>query len=157
MSDAPAAERSQPTARPAPAASRNPRPFEALPEGVRRQLLAIGPKWASDVRGCRDLVWAAFEPLLASAPRDGVVRVDDLAYGDHPRQRLDVFRPAAIGQGLRPVVVFVHGGAFVRGDSLRGATFVDSPLVRRRSYFAGGLGVAYVFDVSSKTVDVDDR
>lgn len=48
-------------------------------------------------------------------------------------------------------------GAFVRGDTLRGASFADSPLVRRRSYFAGGLGLAYVFDVSSRTVDVVDR
>ena len=47
-------------------------------------------------------------------------------------------------------------GAFVRGDTLRGATFADSPLVRRQSYFAGGFGLAYVFDVSSQTVDVPD-
>ena len=47
-------------------------------------------------------------------------------------------------------------GAFVRGDTLHGATFADSPLVRRQSYFAGGFGIAYVFDVSSKTVDVAD-
>lgn len=47
-------------------------------------------------------------------------------------------------------------GAFVRADSLRGATFADSPLVRRQSYFAGGFGMAYVFDVSSQTVNVTE-
>ncbi len=44
-------------------------------------------------------------------------------------------------------------GGFVRADTLRGATFDDSPLVRRRSAFAAGLGVAYVFGQSARTVD----
>jgi len=45
-------------------------------------------------------------------------------------------------------------GAFVRGDTLQGAVFEDSPLVRRKSYFAGGIGVAYVFGQSREMVDV---
>lgn len=38
----------------------------------------------------------------------------DFAYGPHARHRLDVFQPA----GLRdaPVLVFFHGGGFIRGD-----------------------------------------
>ena len=48
-------------------------------------------------------------------------------------------------------------GGFVRADTLRGATFDDSPLVRRRSAFAAGLGVTYVFGKSTQTVDVVDR
>jgi triacylglycerol lipase len=39
----------------------------------------------------------------------------DLAYGADPRQRLDVFAPAA-ATGSLPVVLFVHGGGFVGGD-----------------------------------------
>lgn len=45
-------------------------------------------------------------------------------------------------------------GGFVRADTLKGASFEDSPLVRRRSYFAAGFGLAYVFDQSSRSVDV---
>lgn len=48
-------------------------------------------------------------------------------------------------------------GGFVRADTLRGARFDDSPLVRRQGYFAAGLGMAYVFDVSTRTVDVPTR
>lgn len=38
----------------------------------------------------------------------------DLAYGSHERHRLDVYAPA--GVGAAPVMVWVHGGGFVRGD-----------------------------------------
>jgi outer membrane protein len=48
-------------------------------------------------------------------------------------------------------------GAFVRADTLHGASFEDSPLVRRKSYFAAGVGVAYVFGKSDRMVDVTDR
>ncbi len=40
--------------------------------------------------------------------------VADAAYGDHPRQRLDVY--AAPGAASRPVLLWVHGGGFVRGE-----------------------------------------
>lgn len=39
----------------------------------------------------------------------------DLAYGDHARQRLDVFRTSA-GSGPAPVIVMVHGGGWCVGD-----------------------------------------
>lgn len=48
-------------------------------------------------------------------------------------------------------------GGFVRGDTLAGATFDDSPLVRRKSAFAAGIAGAYVFDVSKRTVEVPGR
>ena len=44
-------------------------------------------------------------------------------------------------------------GGYLRADTLKGASFEDSPLVRRPSAFSAGFGVAYVFGVSSKTVD----
>lgn len=48
-------------------------------------------------------------------------------------------------------------GAFARADTLSGATFDDSPLVRKRSAFAAGIGAAYVFGQSTRMVDVADR
>ena len=48
-------------------------------------------------------------------------------------------------------------GGFVRADSLQGATFEDSPLVRRRSYVAAGVGASYVFAQSARMVTVTDR
>lgn len=39
----------------------------------------------------------------------------DQAYGPDPRQRLDIYTPEAAA-GPRAVLVFVHGGGFLRGD-----------------------------------------
>jgi len=47
-------------------------------------------------------------------------------------------------------------GAFARWDSLAGAVFADSPLVRSESYFAAGVGVAWVFRESSTLVEEMD-
>lgn len=38
----------------------------------------------------------------------------DVAYGQHPKQRLDVYRGDAVGAA--PVIVMVHGGAWRTGD-----------------------------------------
>lgn len=47
-------------------------------------------------------------------------------------------------------------GAFARADSLAGARFEDSPLVRRTSWFMTGVSVAWVFAESDTMVDVRD-
>jgi acetyl esterase/lipase len=84
------------------------------PEALRALMADIGPRWALDLRGNSQRVKEAYAPLLARAPREGIAVARDLAYGAHARQVLDVFTPA--GAARAPVVVFVHGGAFVRGD-----------------------------------------
>jgi outer membrane protein len=47
-------------------------------------------------------------------------------------------------------------GAYARYDTLSGATFVDSPLVQRRSYLAGGIGFSWIIGRSSQMVEVPD-
>ena len=47
-------------------------------------------------------------------------------------------------------------GGYVRYDSLQAAAFDDSPLVSRRAYLAGGVGVAWIIGESGHTVTVDD-
>lgn len=47
-------------------------------------------------------------------------------------------------------------GAFVRHDSLRGAVFETSPLVRRDGGWMAGIGVAWVLGTSSRIVDATD-
>ncbi|MBO1114560.1 alpha/beta hydrolase [Bordetella petrii] len=85
----------------------------ARPEPLTRRLREIGARWQQDIRAAGDETKALYLPLLAQAPKSGVEAVRDLAYGDDPRQTLDAYRPA--GARNAPVVVFVHGGAFIRG------------------------------------------
>ena len=47
-------------------------------------------------------------------------------------------------------------GAFLRYDTLGGARFADSPLVRDRSYLAAGVAVTWIFGQSATRVPLDD-
>jgi MipA family protein len=47
-------------------------------------------------------------------------------------------------------------GAYVRYDMLSGAAFDDSPLVKRKSYLAGGVGIAWMLGESKRRVETDD-
>lgn len=44
-------------------------------------------------------------------------------------------------------------GGFARYDSLYGATFADSPLVRSSHYWSAGVGIAWMIGKSAQTVD----
>jgi acetyl esterase/lipase len=83
---------------------------------VRALLRDIGPRWAQDINAHRAQVVQAYTPLLATHPLPGLQRLNGIAYGDDPRQRLDVYLPPGDTAAPRPIVVFVHGGAFVRGQ-----------------------------------------
>lgn len=67
------------------------------------------------------LIASACSPLGALntlGPRDrGVRRVArDLAYGDHPRQTLDIHAPVGAGERPWPVLVFFYGGGWDSGE-----------------------------------------
>jgi MipA family protein len=47
-------------------------------------------------------------------------------------------------------------GAFVKADSLHGAVFEDSPLVKQKYALAGGFAVSYVFSRSSQSVEAKE-
>lgn len=83
---------------------------------TRRGLIvpALGALMASMTAACSPLAM-----LNAVGPRDpGVRRVAlDLPYGDHPRQRLDLYAPAGgPGGGRLPVLVFFYGGGWDSGS-----------------------------------------
>ncbi len=58
---------------------------------------------------------ALFAPLAPRPTADVCAVERDIAYGPDARHRLDVFHPAR-SAAARPVLAFVHGGGFVRGD-----------------------------------------
>ncbi|NVM80110.1 acetyl esterase/lipase [Duganella sp. SG902] len=79
-----------------------PRPYLLLAAGVPLLLVAL----------------TACAPLTALnilSPGGGAERTPDLAYGDGPRRKLDVYRPRD-GHGNAPVVVFFYGGNWVAGE-----------------------------------------
>jgi outer membrane protein len=47
-------------------------------------------------------------------------------------------------------------GAYVRYDSLQGAAFEDSPLVKQKYYLAGGIGFAWMLGQSTRMVDAKE-
>jgi len=71
-----------------------------------------GPRWHADITAGRDAMFKAWAPLLQASAMDPLHR--DLPYGSDPRQVVDVFAPDDACD--LPVLIFVHGGAFVRGD-----------------------------------------
>lgn len=105
-------------------------PLGSLPAADARALDEIGPIWGQAIERHRDRVMAAYTPLLQQAPRDGLVATRDIAYGSHPRQVLDVHtRTDRAAGALADVLVFIHGGAFVRGaKSVNGLIYDNVPV-----------------------------
>jgi len=57
-----------------------------------------------------------YAPLFPKEAWAGVSIQRDIAYGSDPLQKLDVFTPDGAKGKKLPVLLFVHGGGFTRGD-----------------------------------------
>ncbi len=101
-------------------------PLADAPVALQQLMADIGPRWGADIRAHSQMVKEAYAPLLAAAPNDGIQVTRNLPYAAHARQVLDIFRP--IGCQQAAVVVFVHGGAFVRGDKQSSSEMYDNLL-----------------------------
>lgn len=101
----------------------------------------IGPKWGSNVPGHVRQMIGAFTPVLARAAKDGVQVTRDIAYGQDGRQVLDVYRPA--GASGAPVLLFLHGGAFVDGERDRSPEIYANVLYYFARHGVVGLNVEY--------------
>ena len=125
----------------APSAFAPGEPMANLAEAARREMAEIGPLWGKSNAAYRDRVLAAYAPLLARSPKDGVTVTRDRAYGPHARHRLDVFAPA--GRTGAPGVIFVHGGGFVRGDKEIGEGVYDNLLTWFARHGCLGINIEY--------------
>jgi triacylglycerol lipase len=80
---------------------------------IRHRLQVIGDTFTP---AAIETTNALFVPHALTPAVAGAQVLRDLAYGDHERHRLDIFRASAIAGAKKPVVVFVHGGGFAAGD-----------------------------------------
>jgi triacylglycerol lipase len=80
----------------------------------------VPPDMAAKIRAAGASMDAAlfgplYAPLFPPQTWEDVTIERDQAYGSHPLQKLDVYAPAERPTEA-PVVLFVHGGGFTRGD-----------------------------------------
>lgn len=97
---------------------------EMSPRELSRRVRQIGREINFDtLNATREL----YTPLHPVAPFAGVTIRRDERYGDHERNRLDLFLPADDADRPRPALVFIHGGGFVRGDKYTpGSPYYDN-------------------------------
>lgn len=77
-----------------------------------RTIRDLGPTLNAEVLGATS---AIYNPLLAEMDMSGIEVISGQRYGDQERNVLDVYRPVG-ADNSQPVVIFAHGGGFVRGD-----------------------------------------
>jgi len=109
--------------------------------------------------------FAGWEMGILAGPLFGSQRNHDYFYSVSP-QFATASRPAFDAEGGYAGSQFLMSlskrfpkywlGAFARWDSLKGAAFVDSPLVKSEQAFAAGIGLAWVLGESSTRVEADE-
>jgi acetyl esterase/lipase len=84
-----------------------------------------------------------YAPLQKTMPVPGVKATRDIAYGPGPKDTLDVFTTEAKA-APKPILIFVHGGAFVGGDKSRAPDGGPSPFYDNMMLWAVGHGMVGV-------------
>jgi acetyl esterase/lipase len=83
------------------------------PDPGRAAIVAMGNRLGPDVLQAVQALYRDEQVRLAETQPPLAA---DLAYGPDERQRLDLYGPAEPGDELRPLLLWVHGGGFLRGD-----------------------------------------
>jgi acetyl esterase len=86
--------------------------MSANPPEIGQKIREMGPKLNRKiVMGTNKL----YGPLMKKMARDGVKITKNQSYGTHERHKLDIYQ-SLNSSGPVPIVLFLHGGGFVRGD-----------------------------------------
>jgi acetyl esterase len=87
--------------------------MSANPPEVGSKIRSLGTELTPELfRGTMQ----TYAPLRSPAEAEGVTVKKDIKYGEHERNVLDVYAPQTPPARKPPVMVFLHGGGFVRGD-----------------------------------------
>jgi acetyl esterase len=96
--------------------------FTGLSAQAKSALEEMGPRWGLDINANRQKVLDIYTPVLTTNDKSSVKVFPAISYGEHSRHQLDIYQPitssstAAKPKSTLPVIVFVHGGAFLRGN-----------------------------------------
>ncbi len=108
-----------------------------LPQEIRDAVQKIGPVINAPETA------KLLAPLQRKEPYAGVAVTRDEKYGSDERHRLDVFRPNDAASAL-PVLLFVHGGAYERGDKrAAGSPFYDNVMLWAVEHKMVGVNMTY--------------
>jgi triacylglycerol lipase len=111
-------------------------PQSQMPPEIAAQVKAIGPVIDPPKTG------AIYAPLQPKEPYAAVRVTRDLKYGRDARHALDVFVPEKTSNA--PVLMFVHGGGFIRGDKRTpGSPFYDNIMLAAARAGMVGVNVTY--------------
>jgi dienelactone hydrolase len=84
-----------------------------------------------------------YAPLQEKEPYAGIKVARDVKYGTHARHVVDIFTPES-GAAGRPVLMFVHGGGYTRGNKRPpGSAFYDNIMVFAARHGMVGVNVEY--------------
>lgn len=96
----------------------------ALPDECRREVAALCRGAAGGIRQCVRAALPRLSPhcvqALGAARAEAVPGAREHAYGQDPKQRLDLMIPEQPGPA-RPLLLFIHGGGWAIGDKRHSA------------------------------------
>lgn len=88
----------------------------SIPVDIIKKIAELGNDLSDHVI---EATYSLYEPLykqMAEADAANVTMHNDLAYGEHALQTLDIYQPAQVLAGKNPILIYIHGGGFVEGD-----------------------------------------
>jgi len=72
------------------------------------------------------LIWGCSEssdgPIIGELEASNLI---DMSYGSDPRQAVDVYLPAGRSKENTPLLIYIHGGAWIEGDKSEFSAFLD--------------------------------
>jgi acetyl esterase/lipase len=117
----------------------------AIPAEAAAKIRALGPVLNDETRSSARSLYTRLQPNIGPE----ILVKTDLAYGPDDRHKLDVFAPMHKPAAPVPVVVYVHGGMYLRGDK----TTPGTPFFQNIAAFwvrSGMVGVNMTYRLAPK-------